>query len=325
MSRLLNILRARRATFSSASAPSAFGSSTKEKTVFLAKALVGSTVAGIAISELVLTDERLQSISQGLTSVALKAQEMGVPLPVSAAHAFSTADHVVAADASNAHNSLRRGYQVYREVCSACHSMDYIYWRNLVGVTHTEAEAKAMAAEYEYKDGPDDTGEYFMRAGKLSDPMPRPYANDEAARAANGGALPPDLSCISRARHGEMNYIFSLLTGYSEPPAGVSIREGLHYNRFFHGGAISMAQVLFDESVEYEDGTPNSASQIAKDVSEYLHWASYPEMDERKVLGIKTMLVTSVLLGFSIWWKRYKWSYIKSRQIVFKAPKMKEL
>lgn len=202
--------------------------------------------------------------------------------------------------------------------------MDYIHWRNLVGVSHTESEVKQMAAEFEYKDGPDDKGEYFMRPGKPADKMPRPYSNDEAARAANGGALPPDLSCISRARHGEMNYIFSLLTGYTEPPAGVTVRDGLHYNRFFHGGAISMAQNVYDESVEFEDGTPNSASQIAKDVAEYLHWASYPEMDDRKVLGIKTMLVTTVLLGLSIYWKRFKWSYLKSRQVVYKPQKFKD-
>jgi ubiquinol-cytochrome c reductase cytochrome c1 subunit len=153
--------------------------------------------------------------------------------------------------------------------------------------------------------------------------MPRPYANDEAARAANGGALPPDFSCISRARKGEMNYVFSLLTGYCEPPAGVSVREGLHYNPYFPGGAISMARPLYDESVEYEDGTPNNASQLAKDVAEFLQWASYPEQDERKAMGIKAMLVTTGLLGLAVYWKRFKWSYIKSRQVVYKPQKVR--
>jgi ubiquinol-cytochrome c reductase cytochrome c1 subunit len=155
--------------------------------------------------------------------------------------------------------------------------------------------------------------------------MPRPYANDEAARAANGGALPPDFSCISRARKGEMDYVFSLLTGYTEPPAGVSIREGLHYNPYFPGGAISMARPLYDESVEYEDGTPNNACQLAKDVAEFLQWSSYPEHDQRKSMGLKAMIVTTGLLGLSIYWKRFKWSYVKSRQIVYKPPKMKDL
>ena len=112
------------------------------------------------------------------------------------------------------------------------------------------------------------------------------------------------------------------MTGYSEPPAGVSVREGLHYNRYFPGGAISMARSLYDEVVDYEDGTPNTASQLAKDVSEFLHWASYPEHDERKKLGIKALLVTGGLLGLAIYWKRFKWSYIKSRQIVYKQPKV---
>ena len=165
---------------------------------FYSTAVVGSTIGGVLISEYILTDDRLDSIKKGIFGEA---------------HAFSTADHGMHAahypwefDKFNKtfdHAALRRGYQVYREICAACHSMDLIYWRNLIGVTHTAKEVKEMAGEFEYKDGPDDTGEYFMRPGKTSDPMPRPYVNDEAARAANGGALPPDLSCISRARKGE--------------------------------------------------------------------------------------------------------------------------
>ena len=116
------------------------------------------------------------------------------------------------------HKSLRRGFQVYSQVCSACHSMNLVSFRSLVGVTHSSDEVKAMAQEYQYKDGPNDKGDYFMRSGKPSDPLPRPYPNDEAARVANNGALPPDLSCIARARHGEENYILALLTGYHEPP-----------------------------------------------------------------------------------------------------------
>lgn len=111
--------------------------------------------------------------------------------------------------------------------------------------------------------------------------------------------------------------------GYQEtPPAGVVLREGLYYNPYFHGGAISMARAVHDEVVDYEDGTPNNASQLAKDVSEFLAWASYPELDERKKFGIKTMVITSILLGFSVWWKRFKWSHIKSRQVIFKPTKM---
>ena len=122
------------------------------------------------------------------------------------------------------HAAIRRGYQVYREVCSACHSLDRIAWRNLVGVSHTVDESKAMAEEVEYEDGPNDEGNMFQRPGKLADYMPRPYANDEAARAGNAGALPPDLSLIVKARHSGTDYIFSLLTGYRDPPAGVHLQ-----------------------------------------------------------------------------------------------------
>ena len=172
--------------------------------------------------------------------------------------------------------SIRRGYQVYREVCAACHSLDRIAWRNLVGVSHTVDEVKAMAEEVEYEDGPNDQGEMFTRPGKLSDYLPPPYPNEEAARASNQGALPPDLSLIVKARHGGavsafpalhgrvqgftrafvsgQDYIFSLLTGYRDPPAGFEIREGMNYNPYFPGNAISMARVLFDGLVEYDDG-----------------------------------------------------------------------
>ncbi|KAI8809689.1 cytochrome c1 [Cladochytrium replicatum] len=216
------------------------------------------------------------------------------------------------------HAALRRGYQVYKEVCSACHSMKLVAFRNLIGVTHTEAEVKAIAAEYEYTDGPDEKGEYFKRPGRPSDYFPSPYPNEEAARAANNGAYPPDMSCINKARHGEEDYIFSILTGYCDPPAGVKIREGLHYNPYFPGGAIGMARNLYDEVVEYEDGSPNNASQLAKDVATFLSWASYPEHDDRKRMGLKSLFICSIGIGLSVWWKRHKWSYVKSRKVVYR-------
>jgi ubiquinol-cytochrome c reductase cytochrome c1 subunit len=145
-------------------------------------------------------------------------------------------------------DSLRRGFQVYREVCSACHSLNRIAWRNLVGVTHTVDEAKAMAEELEYDDEePDDDGNLVKRPGKLSDYLPNPYPNENAARAANAGALPPDLSLMVKARHGGADYVFSLITGYpEEPPPGVHVMEGLNYNPYFPGGAIAMARVIYD-------------------------------------------------------------------------------
>jgi ubiquinol-cytochrome c reductase cytochrome c1 subunit len=186
--------------------------------------------------------------------------------------------------------------------------MNHTYYRHLVNVSHTEDEAKAEAAETQVTDGPNDEGNMYQRPGKLSDQFPRPYPNDEAAKAANNGALPPDLSLIAFARKGGAvsrfyycchkqkhihksliwfkNYIYSLLTGYQEAPAGVEKKEGLHYNPYFNGGWIGMAQALYDEVIEYSDGTAASASQLAKDVTEFLRWSAEKSHDEKK----KTLL-----------------------------------
>lgn len=219
------------------------------------------------------------------------------------------------------HASIRRGYQVYKEICATCHSLDLIAYRNLVGVSHTEKEAKALAADIEVVDGPNEEGEMYTRPGILSDYHPRPYPNENAARAANAGSYPPDLSLIIKARHGGEDYVFSLLTGYCEPPAGVEIRPGLNYNPYFPGGAIGMARNIYDEVVEYEDGTPATATQIAKDVTTFLAWASEPELDDRKRIGLKAMIILSGLTFLSLWMKRFKWSTLKSRQLVFKPPR----
>lgn len=215
---------------------------------------------------------------------------------------------------------IRRGYQVYREVCAACHSLDRIAWRNLVGVSHNVTEAKAAAEEFEYEDGPNSEGEMFQRPGKLADYMPRPYANDDAARAGNAGALPPDLSLMTKARHGGIDYVYALLTGYVDPPAGVEVREGLNYNPYFPGGAIAMARVLYDGLVEYDDGTPATTSQMAKDVSTFLNWAAEPEHDERKKMGMQSVIILSSLFALSIWVKKFKWTPIKTRKITYNPP-----
>uniref|UniRef100_A0AAY4BTY8 Cytochrome c domain-containing protein n=1 Tax=Denticeps clupeoides TaxID=299321 RepID=A0AAY4BTY8_9TELE len=191
------------------------------------------------------------------------------------------------------HASVRRGYQVYKQVCSACHSMEYLAFRNLVGVSHTESEVKVLAEEIEVVDGPDESGEMFTRPGKLSDYFPKPYPNPEAARAANNGALPPDLSYIVNARHGGEDYVFSLLTGYCDPPPGVSVREG----------------------------TPATMSQVAKDVCTFLRWAAEPEHDQRKRMGLKLLLGASVLIPLIYYMKRHKWSVLKSRKIAYRPPK----
>ncbi|KAF3912218.1 hypothetical protein ABW21_db0209652 [Orbilia brochopaga] len=220
------------------------------------------------------------------------------------------------------HQALRRGFQVYREVCASCHSLSRVAWRTLVGVSHTVDEVKAMAEECEYDDEPNDQGDIEKRPGKISDYIPSPYANDQAARAANQGALPPDLSLIVKARHGGCNYIFNLLTGYpDEPPAGAVVQSGLNFNPYFPGTGIAMARVLYDGIVEYEDGTPATTSQMAKDVVEFLNWAAEPEMDDRKKMGMKVLAVTTVMLALSIWIKKYKWASLKTRKIVYNPPK----
>jgi len=217
------------------------------------------------------------------------------------------------------HASIRRGYQVYKNVCAACHSMDYLCYRNLVGVSHTEDEAKAEAAEIMVLDGPDDDGNMFERPGKLADRFPKPYANDEAARSANNGALPPDLSYIVNARHGGEDYLFALLTGYVDPPpAGVSLRDGLHFQPYFPGQAIGMAQALYNEIIEYEDGTEASMSQLAKDVSVFMRWACEPEHDTRKRMLIKAIMFFSVAMAASYYYKKHKWSVLKARKLAYK-------
>ncbi|KAH8675348.1 cytochrome C1 family-domain-containing protein [Xylariales sp. PMI_506] len=220
------------------------------------------------------------------------------------------------------HQALRRGFQVYQEVCAACHSLSRVPYRALVGTVLTVDEAKALAEENEYDTEPNDVGDIEKRPGKLSDYIPPPYKNDEAARAANNGALPPDLSLIVKGRHGGCDYIFSLLTGYpEEPPAGAQVQAGLNFNPYFPGTGIAMARVLYDGLVEYEDETPATTSQMAKDVTEFLNWAAEPEMDDRKKMGMKVLTMTTVLIALSIWVKRYKWAAIKTRKIAYDPPK----
>ncbi|KAG8201720.1 hypothetical protein JTE90_012781 [Oedothorax gibbosus] len=219
------------------------------------------------------------------------------------------------------HASIRRGYEVYKQVCAACHSMKYLRYRELVGVSHTEEEAKAEAAEVMITDGPNDEGEMFQRPGKPADAFPSPYKNQEQARAANNGAYPPDLSYITSARHGGEDYVFSLLTGYCDAPAGVEVAEGQYYNPYFPGMKIGMAQALYNEIIEYSDGTPATLSQLSKDVCTFLKWAAEPEHDARKRMYIKVMLILSMLTAVTFYYKRLKWAPVKSRKIVFKYDK----
>lgn len=223
------------------------------------------------------------------------------------------------------HASLRRGYQVYKQVCAACHSLGPLCYRHLVNVTHTEDEAKAEAAEALVQDGPDDAGNMYERPGKLTDFLPKPYANDNAARAANNGALPPDLTWIAQARHGGEDYIFHLITGYRDPPAGITPRDGQYYNPYFPGGMLSMAQQLYPDSVEYDDGTPATVSQMAKDVSVFLRWTVSPEHDDRKRRGIKVMIGLTFVFIVSYVVNRRVWMPLKTRKLAFIQPPSEKL
>jgi len=214
------------------------------------------------------------------------------------------------------YKSVKRGYEVYKQVCAACHSLQYIHYRDMVGVFLTEAEAKAEAASVEVIDGPDDEGNMFKRPGRLADTIPSPYENEEAARNANNGAEPPDLSLIVRAREGHEDYIFSLLTGYCDPPAGYEIGEGQYYNPYFDGGAISMAQALYNEIIEYEDGTPATQSQLAKDVTTFLVWTGEPEFNNRKHFGIKALILVGVFTAVSYWMTRRTFLVSKTKSFM---------
>jgi len=215
------------------------------------------------------------------------------------------------------HASVRRGYMVYKQVCAACHSMRFVAYRNLVDVTHTEEEAKALAEEEQVKDGPAEDGSMFMRPGKLSDYFPSPFANDAAAAYANNGAIPPDMSFIALARHGGADYIYHLLNGYCDAPAGVNMQEGQYFNPYMLGGAIAMAPPLYNEIIEYEDGTPATQSQLAKDVCTFLVWAASPEHDMRKKMSIKAMSLLFGLAAITYYMKRFRWTVVKSRKILF--------
>jgi len=231
-----------------------------------------------------------------------------------AEHAWSHGGWLSAYD----HSSIRRGHQVYQEVCASCHSVDLLCYRNLVEVCYSEEEVKAMAMEQDVVDGPNDEGEMFDRPGKLSDHLPRPYANEEAGRAANGGAAPPDLSLITKARHGGADYVYSLLTGYMEPPTGhPELRDGLYYNPYFAGGAIGMPAPLMDGQVEFPDGTPATVAQMAKDVCTFLTWAAEPEMEERKLLGLKGVMAFVAMGVLSGYYKRLRWAPFKTRSISY--------
>ena len=195
--------------------------------------------------------------------------------------------------------ALQRGYQVYSEVCSGCHSMKLLYYRDLIDIGFSEDQVKAIASEFTVIDGPNDEGEMFERDARPADRFVSPYLNDNEARANNNGAYPPDLSVITKAKKDGANYIYNLLLGYKDPPADMEVGEGMYYNIYMAGNQIAMPQPIYDESVDYADGTNNSAEQLAEDLVVFLTWAAEPELEARKNLGIKVILFF-IILGFII-------------------------
>ncbi len=208
-------------------------------------------------------------------------------------------------------DQLQRGFQVYKEVCAACHGVKRVAYRNLASLGFSEAEIKSLAAVREVLDGPDAEGKMFNRPALSKDLIGSPFSNDNAARAANNGALPPDLSLIVKARTDGANYVHALLTGYEKPPEGVSVGDGQYYNRYFPGHQLAMAEPLREGAVSYSDGTVASVSQMAKDVVTFLAWTAEPEMEERKQLGVKVILYLLLMTGLFYATMRRIWSRVK--------------
>ncbi len=224
---------------------------------------------------------------------------------------------------------LQRGFKVYKEVCATCHSMNYLSFRNLAepgGPGFTAAQAAAVAAEYKIKDGPNDAGDMFERPGRPADRFPAPFANEQAGRAANGGAFPPDMSLIAKARTYERgfpwflidiftqyqeqgpDYIVALLNGYEEAPKGFALPAGTNYNKYFPGHAIGMPKPINDGQVTYEDGSPQTVDQYAKDVTAFLMWAAEPHMEARKRIGFQVIIFLILLSGLLYFTKKKVWA-----------------
>ena len=212
-------------------------------------------------------------------------------------------------------SSLQRGYQVYQEVCSGCHSIKHLSYRNLQekgGPEFTESEAKAIAAQFDVTDGPNSDGEMFERPGRLSDKFVMPYPNVQASIAANGGAYPPDMSVLAKARAGGADYLYSLLLGYEDPPEGFELDEGVYYNKFMSGNKIKMSAPLDDDLVTYADGTKATTEQMAKDVTSFLVWAAEPHLESQHKMGFRTIIYLLILLTLVYFSKQKVWSRFNS-------------
>jgi ubiquinol-cytochrome c reductase cytochrome c1 subunit len=206
--------------------------------------------------------------------------------------------------------AAQRGFQVYKGICSVCHSLDLLYYRNLEELGFTPDEVKAIAAEVQVTDGPNDQGEMFQRPGKPSDHFKPPFANEQAARVANNGALPPDLSLIVKARKGGPDYVYAVLTGFQDAPAGFKLNAGMFYNTAFPGHQIAMPPPLSEGAVTYDDGTQATVPQMAHDVVTFLAWAAEPNLETRHRVGVKVVVYLLVLTGLLYAVKRKVWASV---------------
>ena len=213
--------------------------------------------------------------------------------------------------------SLQRGYQVYTEVCASCHSMNLVSYRNLGepgGPEFSVEQVKAIAANFEVEDGPNSDGEMFTRPGRPSDKFVSPYPNVQAATAANGGAYPPDMSVLVKARKGGSDYIYSVLMGYEDPPAGFELEDGVYYNKYMDGQKIKMSNPLSEGIVTYADGTQTSQAQMAKDVTTFLTWTAEPHLETRHKMGVKVIIFLTIFTLLVYLSMRRIWSRIDSEK-----------
>jgi len=207
--------------------------------------------------------------------------------------------------------ALQRGLQVYREICSGCHSLNHVAFRSLEDIGLSKDRVKEIASEYTFPGDPDEYGDPTQRTGIPADYFPAPFANEKAARTANNGALPPDLSLIVKARHNGSNYVYSLLSGFEDAPEDFTLQSGLNYNPYFDGRQIAMAQPIYDGMVQYDDGTEATVDQMAKDIASFLTWAAEPSLGRRHELGFKVLVFLGVWLIIMFFSNRKVWAPLK--------------
>jgi ubiquinol-cytochrome c reductase cytochrome c1 subunit len=296
----------------------------------LRQSLIAALAAvGIGLSAVHVAAQEVEAVAQGEAVAEAEAATMHFPLKKPPLLDWTFAGVFGNYDPAQ----LQRGFQVYREVCSFCHGLKYVAFRNLGesgGLGYSEAEVAALAAEYEIADGPNEEGEMFTRPGRPSDRFPSPFPNDQAAAAANGGVVPPDLSLMAKARGATRgpvwtvldfftqyqeagpNYIHALLTGYGqEPPHGLTIPDGVHFNPYFLAGtALAMPDPLSDGAVKYSDGSPRTVDQYAKDVSAFLMWTAEPHLVARKHLGFQVLVFLAVFGALMYLTKRRVWAAV---------------